>query len=171
MSTAPSPSNPSICQQPKAHSTPAHAVGGFKLKTNGALTLTPKTHAVLRIAHGQVWVTFANASQDLTVRAGDHFLHLGQTLRLSEGQAVVMEALSSDVYFDLQPDTQSLASLSQAAVKSAPVVGSTPSIGRSLFDELYAWFKNRGLGRSRSAHACGQTRPHPFASATRGCQS
>ena len=160
-----------ICQQPKAHSAPAHAVGCFKLAPNGALTLTPKTHSVLRVAHGRVWVTFANASQDLTARAGDHFLDLGQTLPLSAGQVVVMEALSPDVYFDLQLDAQSMASFSQVPVKLEPPVASISSVGKSFFDELYTWFKRRGLGRSQSARACGQTRPHPFAAAAQGCQS
>ena len=160
-----------ICQQPKAHSAPAHAVGCFKLAPNGALTLTPKTHSVLRVAHGRVWVTFANASQDLTARAGDHFLDLGQTLPLSAGQVVVMEAMSPDVYFDLTLDAQSMASFSQAAVKSEPAVSGVPSTRKSLFRTLYAWIKRPGGGHSQSAHACGQTRPHPFAAAAQGCQS
>lgn len=174
MCTARFASSLSICQQPQAHSTPAHAVGGFKLKTNGALTLTPKTHAVLRVAHGRVWVTFANANQDLAVRAGDHFLHLGQTMRLSAGQAVVMEALSPDVYFDLTLDAQSLASFSHAPVKSELTVGSAPSTQKSFFKELYAWlpwFKKPGVGHFQSAHASGRTHPYPFAAAAPGCQS
>ena len=171
MSTAPLASSPSICQQPLTHDTPAHAVGGFKLKTNGALTLTPKTDAVLRVAHGRVWVTFTNASQDLAVRAGDHFLHLGQTLRLRAGQAVVMEPMSSDVYFDLKPDTQSLASFSQAAVNSELALVSASSTSKSHFKTLYGWFKMPAWGRLQSAHACAQTRPHPFAAAAQGCQS
>ena len=171
MSTAPLGLSPSTCQQSLTHSTPAHAVGGFKLKTKGALTLTPKTDAVLRVAHGRAWVTFANASQDLVARAGDHFLQLDQPLRLRAGQAVVMEAMSSDVYFDLQPDTQSLASFSQAAFKSELALVGASSTSKSLFKTLYGWFKMPGWGRSQSAHACAQTRPHPFAAAAQGCQS
>lgn len=174
MCTAPLASSALICQQSQAHSTPFHAVGGFKLKTNHALTLIPKTHAVLRVANGRVWVTFANASRDLAVRAGDHFLHPGQTLSLGAGQTVVMEAMSPDVYFDLTLDAKSLASFSQVTVKSKAAVVSAPLTRNSFFDQLYAWFswfRKAGGCRSQSAHAFGQTHPHPFAAATQGCQS
>ena len=62
----------------------------------------------LRIAHGRVWVTFANAAGDSTARAGDHFLGAGDLLRLQAGQHLVMESheknASKSVYFSWEPD-------------------------------------------------------------------
>ena len=88
--------------------SPAHAAGRFKLAQSHALTLTVNAPGELRIAHGRVWLTFANAAQDASVRAGDHFLQPGEVLRLACGQQVVMEALDARpdaaAYFSWEPD-------------------------------------------------------------------
>lgn len=65
--------------------------GCWKLGGGRALTLRPTRPGVLRIAHGQVWVTFDHAHDDDGVRGGDHFLGVGEELRLLPGQALVME--------------------------------------------------------------------------------
>lgn len=82
-------------------------LGCWKLASGRALTLRPTEAGVLRIAHGQVWITFNNAHQDDGVRGGDHFLGTGEELRLLPGQVLVMEswhtASSSPAYFSWNP--------------------------------------------------------------------
>jgi hypothetical protein len=81
--------------------------GCWKLGSGRALTLRPTEAGMLRIAHGQVWLTFNNAHQDDGVRGGDHFLGAGEELRLLPGQVLVMEswhaAHTSPVYFSWDP--------------------------------------------------------------------
>ncbi len=81
--------------------------GCWKLGVGRALTLRPTQAGVLRIAHGQVWLTFNNAHQDDGVRGGDHFLGAGEELRLLPGQVLVMEswqaAPASPAYFSWDP--------------------------------------------------------------------
>ena len=97
-----------ICSSQAMQRTPAHALGCFKLQPHHALTLTVRAPGELRIAHGQVWLTLANAAHDASVRAGDHFLHPGEALQLDSGQTLVMEALDSRldeaVYFSWEPN-------------------------------------------------------------------
>jgi Protein of unknown function (DUF2917) len=97
-----------ICSQQATLQVPAQAVSCFKLSAGRALSLTPRAPGELRIAHGQVWVTFGNAAQDITARAGDHFLTAGEWLRLAPGQQLVMEAHEKEspepVYFSWEPD-------------------------------------------------------------------
>jgi hypothetical protein len=81
--------------------------GCWKLGSGRALTLRPTEAGVLRIAHGQVWLTFDNAHQDDGVRGGDHFMGAGEELRLLPGQVLVMEswhaANVSPAYFSWDP--------------------------------------------------------------------
>lgn len=97
-----------ICSQQATNQVPAHAVGCFKLSAGRAMSLTPKVPGELRIAHGQVWVTFANAANDSTARAGDHFLDAGEVLQLQRGQQLVLEMVDNNphqsVYFSWEPD-------------------------------------------------------------------
>ena len=97
-----------ICSQQAMNQIPARAVGCFKLHARRAMSLVPNTSGELRIAHGQVWVTYANAALDVSARAGDHFLQPGDVLHLTCGQKVVMEAFDSSpntsVYFSWEPD-------------------------------------------------------------------
>lgn len=81
--------------------------GCWKLGSGRALTLRPTEAGVLRIAHGQVWLTFDNAHQDDGVRGGDHFLGAGEELKLLPGQVLVMEswhaAGAAPAYFSWDP--------------------------------------------------------------------
>jgi len=94
------------------HSLPsfsgADALSGcWKLGSGRALTLRPSESGLLRIAHGQVWVTFDNAHLDDGVRGGDHFLGAGEELKLLPGQVLVMESWNtssaSPAYFSWDP--------------------------------------------------------------------
>ncbi|MGQ2980626.1 MAG: DUF2917 domain-containing protein [Polaromonas sp.] len=81
--------------------------GCWKLGSGRALTLRPTEAGLLRIAHGQVWLTFNNANQDDGVRGGDHFLGAGEEIKLLPGQVLVMEswhaASASPAYFSWDP--------------------------------------------------------------------
>ncbi len=98
-----------ICSQQATNQVPAHAVGCFKLSAGRAMSLTPQVPGELRMAHGRAWVTFANAANDSTARAGDHFLAAGDLLRLQAGQHLVLEMIENNpqqsVYFSWEPDT------------------------------------------------------------------
>ncbi len=113
-----------ICSQQASNHAPAHTVGCFKLPPGHALSLMPRASGELRITHGRVWATFANAAGDASVRAGDHFVNAGDALRLQPGQQVVLEAYEKNapqhacqpVYFSWEPD----AAMSLAARASLP---------------------------------------------------
>lgn len=66
--------------------------GDGLLPPGRALTLQVRQAGVLRIMQGRVWITFSHADQDLRIQAGDHFCSAGDSLRLSAGNAVVMES-------------------------------------------------------------------------------
>lgn len=87
--------------------------GCWKLDTGRALTLHARQAGALRIADGRVWLTFNNAGQDLSVRAGDHFLSRGESLSLLAGEAVVMESWglghAPSVWFSWEPAVASSA--------------------------------------------------------------
>ena len=84
-----------ICSQQAIITASARTVGCFALPAGHATSLLPNAAGELRIAHGHVWVTFANAALDSSARGGDHFLHAGDVLHLAGGQEVVMEVLGT----------------------------------------------------------------------------
>jgi hypothetical protein len=65
---------------------------GYTLPAGQAMTVQARESGVLRVGQGRLWVTFSQADRDPCVPAGDHFLGLGESLRLSAGQTVVMES-------------------------------------------------------------------------------
>ncbi len=144
-----------ICSCQALLPTPAHAVGCFKLPHRHAMTLTITAPGELRIAHGRVWVTFANAAQDASVRAGDHFLQLGDVLHLACGQQVVMETLDAGpdaaAYFSWQPD----AALSAARAVSTPLLQHA-EIRQPLL-ELSAALHQAGRAFRRLLHGLGSS--------------
>ena len=66
--------------------------GTWKLGAGRAITLAPREDAVLRVAHGRMWVTFEGAHGLSPADSGDHFLDVGQQLTVQAGQRVVLEA-------------------------------------------------------------------------------
>ncbi|WP_395057409.1 DUF2917 domain-containing protein [Polaromonas sp.] len=97
----------SPCLPPQSLSGADALSGCWKLGSGRALTLRPTEPGVLRIAHGQVWITFNHAHRDDGVRGGDHFLGAGEQLKLLPGQVLVMEpwhaANASPAYFSWDP--------------------------------------------------------------------
>src|SRR5690606_19888733 len=67
------------------------AAGCWKLAHGKALSLRPRTHGVLQIAQGQVWLTLRGSLADRPGVAADHVLRAGQQLTVAPGQHVVME--------------------------------------------------------------------------------
>ncbi len=115
-----------ICSQQATSRTAAQSVGCFKMNAGCAISLAPRASGELRIAHGQVWVTFGNAANDVTALAGDHFLGPGDKLRLMPGQHVVMQGhentVNASVYFSWEPD----AAVSRATLSRSPQLGRLP---------------------------------------------
>ena len=153
-----------------ARRTPIQAVGCFKLQSGRAIKLTFQAAGELRVAHGRAWLTFADAANDLTATAGDHFLNAEQALPFEAGQKIVIEALGAptdELYFSLFPAAQSLVAASSHAVKPHTVLAwAFGCVGHAL--EMLA---AKLFGLAQSAHAFGQTGLRPSAKAAQGCQS
>ena len=136
-----------ICSQQATSRAPERAVGCFKLTAGCAMSLAPRASGELRIAHGLAWVTFGNAANDITARAGDHFLGAGDLLRLLPGQQLVMESHKKNdnacVYFSWEPD---------AAVSRAAVTGSAQSSSVQVRQSL----RDLGLALHLTGNALGR---------------
>jgi hypothetical protein len=89
-----SPRNNNQESQQSAHADPAGhpASGCWKLASGKALSLRPRTHGVLQIAQGQVWLTLRGSLADLPGTAADHLLQPGDQWAIAPGQHVVLEA-------------------------------------------------------------------------------
>ncbi len=136
-----------ICTSQASERTPARAVGCFNLPARRALTLRIKAPGELRITHGRVWVTYVDAANDASVRAGDHFLQAGEVLHLAGSQQVVMEALdapsstpeNSSVYFSWEPQAALNLVASHRRVQHAHEVRQPLSdLGTALHQALWA---------------------------------
>ncbi len=84
--------------------------GTWRLDGARAVTLRPREDGLLRIAHGQVWVTFDGPHAGPPNELGDFVLGAGQQLRVRAGRRVVMESTdpAAAAYFSwdfsLQPE-------------------------------------------------------------------
>ncbi|MBC7436137.1 MAG: DUF2917 domain-containing protein [Bdellovibrionales bacterium] len=65
--------------------------GTWKLGEGRAISLHPREAAVLRIAHGRVWVTFDTQRVGHGNELGDYFLTAGEGLTVQAGQRAVIE--------------------------------------------------------------------------------
>lgn len=64
------------------------------LELGAAHSLRRQRATVLRVVQGQAWVTLGDGPHgQVGERAGDGFLHAGQTLRIPAGQHVVVESV------------------------------------------------------------------------------
>jgi Protein of unknown function (DUF2917) len=82
----------------------AYLPGTWKLNAARAITLAPGHDAQLKVAHGQVWLTFDGPQPD-TAQA-DYFLQAGQQIHVQRGQRVVLESFGADqapAYFSWEP--------------------------------------------------------------------
>jgi len=76
------------------------AAGCWKLATGHALSLRPRSHGVLQIVQGQVWLTLIGSLADWPGSAADHVLKAGEQLVIAPGQHVVMETWSPSGHAD-----------------------------------------------------------------------
>lgn len=65
--------------------------GTWKLGAGRAVTLHPREDAILRIAHGRVWVTFDAPQRGFGNELGDYFLSAGEQITVQAGQRAVIE--------------------------------------------------------------------------------
>jgi hypothetical protein len=79
--------------------------GTWKLAAGRAITLRPREPGILRVAHGQLWVTFDGPHRGPRNDLGDHFIGVGQQLQLRVGQRLVVEAWNdgAPAYFSWDP--------------------------------------------------------------------
>ena len=66
------------------------------------VSLFAEQDSELRIKQGRVWATLGTGGDDADDNYGDHFLDVGQTLRVEKGQNLVFESLHAGmpVFFD-----------------------------------------------------------------------
>lgn len=88
-------------QSPAAPALP----GTWQLASGRAITLRPREGGILRVAHGQLWVTFDGPHTGPRNDLGDHFIGVGEQLRLRPGQRLVAEAWNggAPAYFSWDP--------------------------------------------------------------------
>ncbi len=96
------PETPTQMQQSSA--APA-LPGTWRLAPGRAITLRPREAGILRVAHGQLWVTFDGPHDGPPNDLGDHVLGVGERLRLASGQRLVAEAWDAQApaYFSWDP--------------------------------------------------------------------
>jgi hypothetical protein len=93
-STLPSPSTATL-------------TGTWKLAAGRAIGLQPREDAVLRVAHGCMWVTFDGPHAGALNALGDIFLGAGEHITVPAGQHVVVESMGGKqpvpAYFGWEP--------------------------------------------------------------------
>jgi hypothetical protein len=79
--------------------------GTWKLAPGRAITLEPRDVGILKVAHGRLWVTFEGPHRGRLNESGDHFLAVGEQIRLEPGQRLVVEAWNEHcpAYFSWDP--------------------------------------------------------------------
>lgn len=91
---------------PRSQATAA-LTGTWKLGAGRAITLQPREDAVLRVAHGCMWVTFDGPHTGALNALGDLFLGVGEQVTVPAGQRVVAEPMSGaqplPAYFSWEP--------------------------------------------------------------------
>ena len=65
---------------------------GYTLPAGQAITVQARESGVLSVSQGRLWVTFSLGGREPRVPAGDCFMALGDSMRLSAGQTVVIES-------------------------------------------------------------------------------
>lgn len=66
------------------------------------VSLFAQQDSELSIKQGRVWATVGAGGEDADDNYGDHFLGVGQTLRVTKGQNLVFESMNTEipVFFD-----------------------------------------------------------------------
>ena len=89
---------------PSQTSAPA-LPGTWKLRGGRAITLQPREDGDLRVAPGSLWATFDGPHGGPLNDSGDHFVEVGDTVRIAAGQRVVVESWDGQApaYFSWDP--------------------------------------------------------------------
>ena len=106
-------------------SAPAAALPGtWKLARGRAITLTPVTDGIVRIAHGRVWATVEGPHGRTPCDSGDHVLEVGRSMYVRAGQSVVLEAWNATgaSYFAWDPVFATAPAAARARLNLAGVV-------------------------------------------------
>lgn len=86
---------------------PAALIGTWKLGAGRAITLQPREDAVLRVAHGCIWVTLDGPHSGPLNGMGDRFIGAGEQITVAAGQRLVTEPMggaeAGSVYFSWEP--------------------------------------------------------------------
>jgi hypothetical protein len=93
-------------QATSLHPSAAPALPGtWKLGAGRAITLQPLQDGVLRVAHGVLWATFEGPHAGAPNALGDHFVEVGDTVRIAAGERVVVEpwGRNANAYFTWDP--------------------------------------------------------------------
>ncbi|MBC5764870.1 DUF2917 domain-containing protein [Ramlibacter albus] len=88
------------------HQSAAPALPGtWKLGAGRAITLQPLQDGILRVAHGTLWATFDGPHEGTPRAMGDHFVEVGDTVRIAAGERVVVEpwGRNHSAYFTWDP--------------------------------------------------------------------
>lgn len=96
---------------PLSQSIAAPALAGtWKLRAGRAITLHPREAGVVRAVHGCLWATFDGPHAGSLNALGDHFVEVGDTLRLAAGQRLVLESWDrrAPAYFSWDPLPQAV---------------------------------------------------------------
>lgn len=99
----------------------AALAGTWKLGAGCAITLQPGEAGVLKVAHGQLWVTLDGPHRGPLNDLGDRVMGTGDQLRLSPGERLVIEPWGggTSAYFGWDPLPATVASPSR---RWSPVV-------------------------------------------------
>jgi hypothetical protein len=153
-----------LTQMQQSTSSPA-LPGTWKIAAGRAITLRPREAGVLRVAHGQLWVTFDGPHDGPLNDRGDRVIGLGEPLRLRAGQRLVAEPWKAAAYFSWDPEAvaqpriaprrvaavvQPLADLRLALVLGA---GAARRLASGLAGLAWALLVT-GLGRDKSLADC-----------------
>ncbi|MBG9389661.1 DUF2917 domain-containing protein [Caenimonas aquaedulcis] len=79
--------------------------GTWKLVPGRAITLEPREAGTLKVAHGQLWVTYEGPHEGALNESGDLFIGVGNEVVLRAGQRLVVEAWNDHApsYFSWDP--------------------------------------------------------------------
>jgi hypothetical protein len=111
--------------------------GSWKLAPGRAMTFQPREAGILRVSHGQLWITFDGPQHGPRDDLGDHFFGAGEQIRLRGGQRLVAEAWNGrkPAYFSWDP---------------LPVRSAAPrlaALAQPLRDLRLAWALGAGAAR------------------------
>lgn len=163
----------------QSHQSRAALAGTWKLPAGRAVTLQPRQPGLLRVAHGNVWMTGDGPHPGPLNDQGDRFLGAGGQLPVARGERLVLEPLEpgQHAYFSWDPlpepqvaPASGLVELAQPVrdLRLAAVLGLGAAARLVLALGAIGW---RLLLRDRSSLARRALNAHSSASCAHGAMS